>query len=144
MSARIGLLVGLIRSRLDRWAVADLTVALTGSPGPELLRSALASAVHDPSLQVGYWLPEQQRYVDGSGLPVSSVERSGRTTTVLERDGRPVAALFHDTVVAEERSLIRAVAAAAGLAIENERLHAEASAQLIEVRASGRGSSRPA
>ena len=132
----IGLLVGLIRSRLDRSAVADLTVALTGSPGPDLLRSALASAVHDPSLQVGYWLPEQRQYVDGSGLPVTSVERSGRTTTVLERDGRPVAALFYDTVVAEEGSLIRAVAAAAGLAIENERLHAEARAQLIEVRAS--------
>ena len=132
----IGLLAGLIRSRLDRSAVADLTVALTGSPGPDLLRSALASAVHDPSLQVGYWLPEQRQYVDGSGLPVPPVERSGRTTTVLERDGRPVAALFHDTVVAEESSLIRAVAAAAGLAIENERLHAEARAQLIEVRAS--------
>jgi signal transduction histidine kinase len=133
----VGLLTGLVRSRLDRSAVADLAVALTGSPGPEPLRSALASAVHDPSLQVGYWLPEQRQYVDGSGVPVvTPAELSGRTMTALERDGRPVAALFHDTVLAEQRSLIQAVAAAAGLAIENERLHAEVRAQLTEVRAS--------
>ena len=140
----IGLLVGLIRSRLDRSAVADLNVALTGSPGPDLLRSALASAVHDPSLQVGYWLPEQRQYVDGSGLPVTSVERSGRTTTVLERDGRPVAALFHDTVVAEEGSLIRAVAAAAGLAIETNGCTPRPAPSSSRCARPGRGSSRPA
>ena len=132
----LGLLAGLIRSRLDRSGVADLAVALTGSPGPEGLRDALARAVHDPTLQVGYWLPDQQTFVDERGQPLPVEARPGRATTVLERDGNRVAALLHDATVAEQRTLLEAVAATAGLAIENERLHAAVRAQLNEVRAS--------
>jgi signal transduction histidine kinase len=51
---------------------------------------------------------------------------------VVERDGRPLAALIHDPAL--DQGLVRA--AAAGMAIENERLHAEVRAQLEEVRAS--------
>lgn len=132
----LGLLAGLIRSRLDRSGVADLAVALTESPGPEGLRDALARAVHDPSLQVGYWLADQQTFVDGRGQPMPVEARAGQATTVLERDGERVAVLLHDATVAEQRTLLEAVAATAGLAIENERLHAAVRAQLNEVRAS--------
>jgi PAS domain S-box-containing protein len=41
----------------------------------------------------------------------------------------PIAALVHDPVLAEERELVDAVTAAASLAIQNERLTAEARAQ---------------
>ncbi len=54
--------------------------------------------------------------------------------TVVERQGRPLAALIHDPAL--DQGLVRAAAAAAGMAIENERLHAEVRAQLEEVRAS--------
>jgi signal transduction histidine kinase len=44
--------------------------------------------------------------------------------------------LLHDPVLAGEPALVEAVAAGAGLALENERLHAEVRQQLAEVRAS--------
>jgi signal transduction histidine kinase len=54
--------------------------------------------------------------------------------TVVARDGQPLAALIHDPAL--DPGLVRAGAAAAGMAIENERLQAEVRAQLEEVRAS--------
>jgi len=132
----LGLLAGLVRGRLDRTAVADLAVALTGPAGHQGLRAALARAVHDPSLDVVYWIAEQQEFLDGDGTAVRLDGRPPSATTVLQRDGQPVAALLHDEVVGEQRALLEAVAATAGLAIENERLHAEVRAQLAEVRAS--------
>jgi signal transduction histidine kinase len=54
--------------------------------------------------------------------------------TLVEREGRSLAALVHDPALDE--GLVRAAAAAAGIAIENERLQAEVRAQLEEVRAS--------
>jgi signal transduction histidine kinase len=53
---------------------------------------------------------------------------------VVERQGEPLAALIHDPALDE--GLVRAAAAAAGMAIVNERLQAEVRAQLEEVRAS--------
>lgn len=56
--------------------------------------------------------------------------------TLLERQGEPIAALVHDESVRHDPELIEAVAAAARLALTNERLQAEVRAQLEEVRAS--------
>ena len=47
-----------------------------------------------------------------------------------------MAALVHDPALADQPGLVSAVAAAAGLALENERLHAQARAHLAETRAS--------
>jgi signal transduction histidine kinase len=54
--------------------------------------------------------------------------------TILERHDRKVAALVHDTALSEDPALLDAVASAAGLALENERLLAELRVQLDEVR----------
>ncbi len=67
-------------------------------------------------------------------LPGPGAGHGARTVTVVERDGRPLAALIHDPAL--DQGLVRAAAAAAGMAIENERLHAEVRAQLEEARAS--------
>jgi len=61
---------------------------------------------------------------------------SGRTSTILDSAGTPVAALVHDSALDEQSDLVEAAAAAATLAIENERLQTEVRAQLQEVRAS--------
>jgi signal transduction histidine kinase len=52
---------------------------------------------------------------------------------VLERSGRPIAALVHDPALGERQELLDAVSTAAGLALENERLQAELRAQLDEL-----------
>jgi signal transduction histidine kinase len=47
-----------------------------------------------------------------------------------------VAALVHDPALTDEPELLDSVTAAAGLALENARLHAELSARLVELRGS--------
>jgi signal transduction histidine kinase len=133
----VGLVVGLARAHLDRSAVADLVVELDGPLPPGRMRGALARALHDPSVEVAYWLPERDVFVDESGVTVDAPsEDAGRAVAMLARDDEPIAALIHDPVLADQPGLVSAVAAAAGLAIENERLHARARAHLIEINAS--------
>ncbi|HEX2073097.1 MAG TPA: sensor histidine kinase [Geodermatophilus sp.] len=129
--------VGLLRSRLARGAVADLVVQLGQTRAPGELRDALARALQDPDLTLAYWLPDQQRYVDLDGRPVDVPPADGsRMTTTVEHEGRRVAALVHDASLAENSELVTAVCAAAGLALENERLQAELRANLDLLRAS--------
>jgi signal transduction histidine kinase len=133
----LALLLGLLRSQLDRSAVSRLIVELgAGLPVPERLRSVLAATLHDPSLQLAYWLPERSSFVDPAGAPVLFPPVAGRALTYLQRDGEQIGVLMHDPVLAGEPELVAAVAAGAGLAVQNERLHAEVRNQLREVRAS--------
>jgi signal transduction histidine kinase len=133
----IGLVVGLARARLDRSAVADLVVELGGRMPAGGIRDALARALHDPSLQLAFWLPDERFFVDEAGRRVEDPTGSQTASvTVLARDGEPVAALTHDPSLSAEPGLVSAVAAAAGLAVENERLYAQVQAHLVETRAS--------
>jgi signal transduction histidine kinase len=125
-------LVGLLRARLARSAVGDLLVDLREPAPPGALRDALAKALRDPSLQLAYWVPEYHSYVDHDGAPVTL----GEGATVVERNGTQVAALIHDPSLAEEPELVGAVASAAGIALENERLQADLRARLSDLRAS--------
>jgi signal transduction histidine kinase len=130
-------LFGLLRMRLARIGVSQLVVELGEAPPPGRLRDALAKALGDPRLQVAYWIPHSNGYVDDQGRPFELPDQgSERTVTVLERDGERVAALVHDKALADQPELVRAAGAAARLAMENERLHAEIKARLEEVRAS--------
>jgi signal transduction histidine kinase len=129
---------GLLSTRLARSAVGDLVLELDRPLLPGELRASLARTLGDPSLQVLYPLHGQDRWVDADGrpapLPGPGGGRQARTATVVEREGEPLAALIHDPALDE--GLVRAAAAAAGMAIVNERLQAEVRAQLEEVRAS--------
>ena len=133
----LAFLAGLARTRLDRSAVGDLVVQLGEALPPGRLEQVLARALHDPTLQLVYWLPDRQTFVDAGGRPVDLPPAGGdRAVTVLRHDGDPVAAMVHDAALDDDPALVRAVAATARMTIENERLQAEVRAQLEEVRAS--------
>jgi len=132
----VAFLVGLLRLRLARAAVADLVVELGGEVAPGALRTALARALRDPTLTVAYWLEDRGSYVDAGGLPVTLPDGPDRAVTVVEREGRRIAALVHDPALADQPDLVGSAGAAAGLALENERLQAELRARLEELRAS--------
>jgi signal transduction histidine kinase len=130
-------LYGLFRSRLARAAVADLLAALARPLPPGKLREALARTLGDPSLELGFWFPESDAYIDENGHRLEWPDTSSRrAVTKLEAEGRPLAALIHDPALLEDRQLVDAAGTAARLALENERLQAEVKAQLEEVRAS--------
>lgn len=106
------------------------------SPGAPV-RELLAESLGDRSVSVAYWLPESERFVDEVGRPVDLPDPvTGRAWTVVERDGRPVAAIIHDAALDASRELVQAAATASSLAIDNERLKADLRARLEELRVS--------
>lgn len=136
VAVAVSFLVGVARTRLSRASVVDLMIELSGTLAPGALRAALSRALRDPSLAIAYWLPEQERFVDAEGADVVlPTDDERRAVTMIERDGRRIAAFIHDPAVEDER-LMRSASAAAALALENERLQAELRAQLGEVRSS--------
>jgi signal transduction histidine kinase len=131
-------LAALARARmLQGGAVGELISRLGEAPRPGELRDALADALSDPSLELVYWLPESARFVDAAGRPFALPARgSGRAVAPVEREGETIAAIVYDASLTGARDHVRAVGAAAGLALENERLDAELRAKLEELRAS--------
>jgi signal transduction histidine kinase len=142
------LTVGLIAVTLfadllwGRWAqttVTGLVVDLGDPAAAGNLRDRLAQTLGDPTLVVGYWLPEQGRYVDEAGRPIQlPTPGARRAVTPIEEDGRQIAALVHDVAVLDDPQLVSAVASATGLAVSNVRLQAEVRARVTEVEASRR------
>jgi signal transduction histidine kinase len=133
-----GLLVGLLRGSWERAEVADLVVEL-GATRSGTLRDELARALGDPSLQVGYWVTQPAGFVDAGGRPIRVPDPgSGRSMTMVERDGQPLAVLVHDPAVLGDPGLVEAVSSAARLAAANARLQAEVRARLAEIGASRR------
>jgi signal transduction histidine kinase len=139
MSATVPLAIMFVflQQRLARGAVAGLVVEL-GQPGQTAdLRASLARALGDPSLELAYWYPADERYVRSDGRPLALPgPGSNRSSTLVERDGQPIAILIHDPALEHNGELVRSVCAAAGLTLENERLQAELHARLVELQAS--------
>jgi len=136
-SLPVAFVLGLLRSRLSVAAVGHLVVELGTSPPPDQLRASLAHTLHDPSLTIAYCVPRRREWVDSEGRPIMlPTASSAEAYTLLERHGQPVAALLHDRSLENDPTLVAAVAAAASLAIENERLQADVLTRLAQVRES--------
>jgi signal transduction histidine kinase len=136
VSVPAAFLFGLLRSRLARGGLADLFRDLKATRGVDL-QDALAKTLGDPSLVVAYRLPGSLGYADADGRPVLVPPvAADRSTARVESDGVEVAALVYDSSLDDDPELIEAVRAAAGMALENERLQAEAATRLAEVQAS--------
>jgi signal transduction histidine kinase len=131
-------LASFVRARMfQTGAVGELIARLGEAPRAGKLRDALAEALGDPSLELVYWLPDDERFVDAGGrrfeLPD---EDSGRAVTKVEREGGCIAAIVYDATLRDARGHVRAVGAAAALALQNERLDAELRAKVGELRSS--------
>jgi signal transduction histidine kinase len=132
----IGFLVAVLRINLARGSVAEVVRRLDGGADPDELEAVLRTALDDPSLTIGYPLPDGG-WVDGDGRPIGEISTVAvRARTFVGSPAAPVAVLLHDPALASDPELVAAVGAAARMALENERLRAEVRAQLEEVRAS--------
>jgi signal transduction histidine kinase len=134
----VGLTASLLSASWERAAVTDLVVEL-GEGRSGTLRGELARALGDPSLEVGYWMPDTHAFVDAGGrvLTLPSLG-SDRAATVVERDHEPVAVLVHDSTFVDDPGLMEAVTAAARLEASNARLQTEVQARVTELEASRR------
>jgi signal transduction histidine kinase len=133
----LGILVGILRLRETRSAIAQAIADVGDAPSSLTLRDALAGALRDPSLRILTWDAAAAGYRDESGhpapLPISSAIAS---VTPVETAGRRLAILVHDPALDEDPSLVSAGVAVTRLALDNERLGLEIRRQLEEVRAS--------
>jgi hypothetical protein len=133
------LLAGLVLTPWDRAAVTDPVVEL-GEARTGTLRGALSRALGDPSLEIGYWLADTGAFVDAEGRTLFIPDPgSGRSVTVVEREGRPVAVLVHDPAVLadpgplEADTLRRSRRSASGQQTRDQIARAEAQlAQTLE------------
>jgi signal transduction histidine kinase len=122
------------RARVQRRAVRRIVAELDEAPEPGSLEAALSRAVGDPGLAIAYWLPSSSRFVDARGRTVAEPHAGpGESVTTLVRDGRTLAAIRHSASTADVE---RGLGAAVRLALENERLRAEALGRAEDIRAS--------
>ena len=128
----------LVRARLlQGGAMSSLMTQLGETQRAGRLRDALAEALEDPSLELVYWLPERERYVDFRGRDYDLPEDDpARAIHAVARDGDCVAAIIYDASLHEAEEHVQAVGAAASLALVNERLEAELRAKVGELRRS--------
>jgi signal transduction histidine kinase len=131
-------LAGLLRSRVaEASAVSQVVVRL----GDLAVRRrgvchALDEALRGTSLEIAY-RGEDGTYTNCAGDRVELPPPDPRRDAVpLEAGGEPVAMLTHDATREDERELVRTVAAAATLALENERLADELRGKVDELSAS--------
>jgi signal transduction histidine kinase len=118
-------LAGLLQSHVaGATAVSEVVVRLGD---PSVRRSgacqALDEALAGTSLEIAYRDPSG--YTDAAGEPVELPSAgSQRAFVPLDQGDEPDAVLIYDASREEERELVRGVAAAAALTLENERLAA--------------------
>jgi signal transduction histidine kinase len=129
-----------LRRRLERGAVADVVVGLSGAATAEEVRDRLRTALRDPSLEVLYWVPEEESYVSTAGQLVPDVPEQDTAdrlvVPVRASDGGRLALVLADTSLRRHGRPVSGAVSAAGLALENARLQAGIRAQLEQVRAS--------
>ncbi len=131
----IGMLVGVLRTRLSYAGMARLARELLSSLAAGDVQRALAQALHDPSLRVYYWSEAVNSYVDADGVAAEPETSPDRLVRPISGEGQFQALVVTDLAVSEESELLDAAVASARLALENESLHAEVLAQLSQLRA---------
>jgi signal transduction histidine kinase len=145
----LAFLAGLVRSRYSRAGAVGALIERLNAPTEETgtLRDALAEALGDRSLTLVYWRPSAGHFVTFDGRRVELPgPGSGRAVTEVlaprspiegSGEGRLIGAIIHDASLQEdEAALVRAVAAGAALALDNERLEAELRARVEELQSS--------
>ena len=107
-----------------------------GRAAPEEVESVLRELVSDPRLELLFFLPESELYVDARGMAVSDLPEDLREQIPVERGGQPLGMVLHDPASEEDPTLLRRVVEAGGLAVEIARLRVALRRQLAEVEAS--------
>jgi signal transduction histidine kinase len=127
-----GLLWRLVRERTTRAAVDRIAASLGDAPAPGTVEAALAGALRDSALRITYRLSGSEAYVDADGRRVDLPEPGrGRMVTRLADRGRTIAVIDHANTDLEAQ-----LGPAVRLGLENERLQAQALAQVEALRAS--------
>jgi signal transduction histidine kinase len=133
-----GMLLGIVRQRAARTAVADAVAAAGEAPATPDLRGVLAQALGDEGLRVLEWSDDRAAFVSGDGtiVPASLPEEPGRSTAIVRAGDQSLAALVYDSALDEDPAIVAAAVGVTRLAIQNQRLTRESARRLEEAEAS--------
>jgi signal transduction histidine kinase len=125
------------RARYDALRrMADFLEELrAGRTAPEEVEALLRDLLSDPGLELLFFLPESELYLDARGAPAPELEGDDRRRVPIERAGQPLGLVLHRRGDSD-RLLLPRLVEAGGLAIEIARLRVELRRQLAEVEAS--------
>jgi signal transduction histidine kinase len=112
--------------------------------GPETsaaaLRSVVADALHDPSLELGFRISSDggdSSFVDPTGRWIVPADVGpGRMATPVEKDGQTLAVIVHDDSLNRDPELVRSAGRVLQLAVYNDRLERDLESAVTELRAS--------
>ncbi len=108
----------------------------SGQCAPEEIESLLRELLSDPGLEMRYFLPESEVYVDAAGMQADDDPGDARVRTPVLRAGAPVAMVLHRPTGPQRPDPLVTLVEAGGLAIEIARLRVELRRQLAEVQTS--------
>jgi signal transduction histidine kinase len=130
----LAFLVGVLRSKMfAARALGLLAVRLRAEPDAPTLELAFAEAFDDPSVELLFPASRSgTAWRSSTGHPVPLPEEPRHVTRVFH-NRRLVAGLAHDTDLLTEPELLAAGTAMAGVALDNQRLAADAAAAAHEI-----------
>ncbi|CCH77366.1 putative signal transduction histidine kinase [Nostocoides japonicum T1-X7] len=107
--------------------VQELGAWLSSGPGARpALAQALAETLGDPTLELWFWVPGRERYVDGAGGVVGPLPSGGHRGLVeVELGGDRIGAIVYDATLLADPETVRGAGRVVALALERERLTAE-------------------
>jgi signal transduction histidine kinase len=135
----VTILAGLYVERLFMGqALARFVMLLARTPGADM-EAVMGDALRDPTLKLAYLTPGLGARGDSPEMPANApAQTAGRTSTVIEHEGHPVALVSFDTDLADGERFVRAAGEAAVLWRENERLASDLTVSMGELTASRR------
>ena len=132
-----GFLLSIVVSTLfAATALKKIVSRLAENPSASQLRTTLADALDDPSLELAFRLEQAGALVDPSGEPLPSTPPAGQSSSPVTRNGETVAVIMHDAALDTDPELVAAAGQALLLALENGRLTGELESTTAELAAS--------
>ena len=130
--------LSVVRSRHSQRGLTRLVIELGNATRQGQLRAALAQRLRDPDLLLAYPVDDGRRYVDAEARDVDLTNlHPGRVRSRLAYAGCEIAVLVHRRGILDTPEAVGELIVAVHLALENERLRAEALTQLADLRSSG-------
>ncbi|EFC79966.1 hypothetical protein [Parafrankia sp. EUN1f] len=135
----VALGIAAARRALGVATAADRVLRLADPATIASVRDALRTVLNDPTVELRFWLPDLQRYVDVDGRRAgldAGVEAGARwTREVRTRDGAPLAVVTGDPALGQHGAFTGAALRAGRLALENAQLQVAVRARLVETHA---------
>ncbi len=135
----IAFALGVLRGGFARTGALEELGAWLGATGaarPSLV-DALAHALGDSSVQIVFWMPEQETWVGSFGAQIELPgSRGDRASVELELAGARIGAIVYDAALNDDPQVVRAAGRVIAIAVEHERLLAQLRASQDALRSS--------